>query len=122
MFPEIVHVTSKQSRTLLTWTHYRELLRVEDPKVRAWYEREAADQSWNVGVLSRNISSQYCERMLSNHVEPPHGKAIVPSAAAKCQSYALRISSIHRNILHLFAVYVRGPCQMTLPFHLPRCH
>ena len=49
MFPEIVHVTSKQSRTLLTWTHYRELLRVEDPKVRAWYEREAADQSWNVG-------------------------------------------------------------------------
>ena len=43
MFPEIVHVTSKQSRTLLTWTHYRELLRVEDSKVRAWYEREVAE-------------------------------------------------------------------------------
>lgn len=86
MFPEIVHVTSGQSRILLTWTHYRELLRVEDPKVHAWYEREAADQGWNVGVLSRNISSQYCEHMLSNHVKPPHGKAIVPSAAAKCQS------------------------------------
>ena len=83
MFPEIVHVTSGQSRILLTWTQYRELLRVEDPKVRAWYEREAADQGWNVEVLSRNISSQYCERMLSNHVEPPHRKAIVPSAAAK---------------------------------------
>lgn len=122
MFPEIVHVTSGQSRILLTWTHYRKLLRVEDPEVHAWYEREAADQGWNVGVLSRNISSQYCEHMLSNHVEPPHGKAIVPSAAATCQSYALRIGSIHRNILHLLAVYVRGPCQMNLPFHLPRCH
>ena len=48
---------------------YRELLRVKDVCARAWYEQEAANQGWSVKALSRNISSQYCERMLSNHVE-----------------------------------------------------
>lgn len=56
MFPEIVHVASGQSRILLTWTHYRKLLRVEDPEVHAWHEREAADQSWNVGGCFRETS------------------------------------------------------------------
>ncbi|MBQ9579398.1 MAG: DUF1016 family protein [Ottowia sp.] len=83
MFPEIVHVASGQSFARLTWTHYRELLRVQNPAARAWYEQEAANQGWNVETLSRNISSQYCERMLSNHVAlPEHKTAIVPSAAA----------------------------------------
>ena len=83
MFPEIVHVTSGQSLPRLTWTHYRELLRVKNDQARAWYEREAAGQGWSVQTLSRNISSQYCERMLSNQIEPPHGDAIVPSAKAE---------------------------------------
>ena len=30
MFPEIVHAASGQSHVLLTWTHYRELLRVQN--------------------------------------------------------------------------------------------
>ena len=83
MFPEIVHAASGQSRVLLTWTHYRELLRVQNDKARAWYEREATDQSWSVKQLSRNISSQYCERMLSNNMEPAHGEAVIPNAATE---------------------------------------
>lgn len=83
MFPEIVHSASAQSSVCLTWTHYRELLRVENAQARAWYEEEAAGQGWSVETLSRNISSQYCERMLSNHVEPAHSSAVVPSEAAE---------------------------------------
>ncbi|MDO4808000.1 MAG: PDDEXK nuclease domain-containing protein [Coriobacteriales bacterium] len=83
LFPEIVQMASGQSLPRLSWSHYVELLRVQNPSARAWYEIEAASQSWSVEELSRNISSQYCERMLSNYVEPPHKHAIVPSAAAE---------------------------------------
>ncbi|MGI6221489.1 MAG: PDDEXK nuclease domain-containing protein [Coriobacteriales bacterium] len=83
MFPEIVQMSPAQSIPRLSWSHYVELLRVKNDRARAWYEQEAAGQGWSVEVLSRNISSQYCERMLSNQVEPPHEKAAVPSAEAE---------------------------------------
>ena len=79
MFPEIVHSGSGQSLPRLSWTHYRELLRVQNPEARAWYEQEAVSQGWSVKQLSRNISSQYCERMLSNQVKPSHKDAVVPN-------------------------------------------
>lgn len=64
MFPEIVDSVRQQSGMLLSWTHYRVLLQVEDAKARTWYEREAIMQSWSVRTLQRNISSQYYYRML----------------------------------------------------------
>ena len=64
MFPEIVASLRQQSRTILSWTHYRILLQVEDEKARNWYEKEAAEQTWSVRTLQRNISSQYYYRML----------------------------------------------------------
>lgn len=50
----------------LTWSHYRALSRVSDPKARAWYEREAAVQGWSVRTLERNISTQYYYRLLQS--------------------------------------------------------
>ena len=47
-FPKIVDSVSRQSKTLLSWTHYRVLLQVFDKKARDWYEEEAAEQSWSV--------------------------------------------------------------------------
>ena len=63
LFPEIFHGNSGKSPSL-TWTHYRHLLRVEDPDARAWYEKEAVEQSWAEGTLDRNIATQYYYRML----------------------------------------------------------
>ena len=63
-FPEIFHPSSGKSNTLLSWTHYRVLLQVKDSKARGWYEKEAAEQTWSVRTLQRNISSQYYYRML----------------------------------------------------------
>ncbi|MCM1429898.1 MAG: PDDEXK nuclease domain-containing protein [Muribaculaceae bacterium] len=63
-YPEIFHSVSGKSTLLLSWTHYRILLQVNDKQARAWYEREASEQTWSVRTLQRNISSQYYYRML----------------------------------------------------------
>ena len=56
-FPEIVDTACRQSGVLLSWSHYRTLLQVKDPEARDWYEKEAAEQTWSVCTLQRNISS-----------------------------------------------------------------
>ena len=63
-YPKIFHSTSGKSKALLSWTHYRVLLQVEDKQARDWYEQEAYSQTWSVRTLQRNISSQYYYRML----------------------------------------------------------
>lgn len=54
------------SRKILPWTHYRELIRVEDPIVRGWYEQEALREMWSTRTLHRNIASQYYNRLLQS--------------------------------------------------------
>lgn len=54
------------SRKILPWTHYRELIRVEDPIVRRWYEQEALREMWSTRTLHRNIVSQYYNRLLQS--------------------------------------------------------
>lgn len=49
---------------LLPWTHYRELIRVEDAEAREWYEQEAQREMWSTRTLHRNISSQYYYRLM----------------------------------------------------------
>ena len=65
-FPEIFHAASGKFDIRLSWTHYRVLLQVNDPKVRDWYLNEAAAQTWSVRTLQRNISSQYYHRLLQS--------------------------------------------------------
>lgn len=64
MFPGIVDTVCRQSEKILSWSHYRALLQVEDKIARDWYEKEAIEQTWGVRTLQRNISSQYYYRML----------------------------------------------------------
>ena len=53
----------------LTWTHYRELLTVNDEKARNWYMTEANREMWSVRALHRNISSQYHNRLLQSQAK-----------------------------------------------------
>ena len=64
-FPNILDAASPKS-FLLSWTHYRTLLQVEDETARQWYEKEAAKEVWSVKTLQRNISSQYYYRILQS--------------------------------------------------------
>ena len=54
----------KEFPEILSWTHYRVLLQVNDKEARDWYEKEAILQTWSVKTLQRNISSQYYYRLL----------------------------------------------------------
>ena len=62
---------SPQSGALLSWTHYRVLLQIEDKTARDWYTKEAAEQTWSVRTLQRNISSQYYYRLLKSQNSEP---------------------------------------------------
>ena len=68
-FPEIFHSASGKFGIYLSWTHYRILLQVNDRAARDWYEKDAAEQTWSVRTLQRNISSQYYYRMLKTQNE-----------------------------------------------------
>ena len=70
MFPEIV-ATVRQQSGLLSWSHYRILLQVNDETARKWYEKEAFDQDGSTRTLQRNVSSQYYYRMLKT--QDPQG-------------------------------------------------
>lgn len=63
-YPKIFQTASGKSQELLSWSHYAVLLQVNDEKARVWYEKEAAEQTWSVRTLQRNISSQYYFRIL----------------------------------------------------------
>jgi predicted nuclease of restriction endonuclease-like (RecB) superfamily len=53
-------------RRELTWTHYRSIMRVENPDARHYYITEAANQNWGTRQLDRNINTFYYERLLSS--------------------------------------------------------
>lgn len=53
-------------RTELSWTHYRNLLRVENETARFWYINEAISQNWSSRALERQIKTLYYERLLAS--------------------------------------------------------
>jgi len=56
-------------RKELTWTHYRSLIRVENPKVREIYMNEAANNQWSTRFLDEQVDKHSCERLISTHKE-----------------------------------------------------
>lgn len=49
----------------LSWTHYRQLIAVANPKARDFYADEAAKGGWSTRELERQIATQFYERLLS---------------------------------------------------------
>ena len=47
----------------LGWTHYLTLVRIESPQARAFYEIEAARESWSARELERQVASLLYERL-----------------------------------------------------------
>ena len=57
-------------RQELSWTHYRMLSRVENPKLRLAYIEHSIAGNWSTRTLQRNLNSQYLGRLL-NVPDPP---------------------------------------------------
>lgn len=64
LYKNIFHTACGQS--LLSWSHYRILIYIEDDKARCWYEKEASENRWSVRTLQRNIETQYYYRLISS--------------------------------------------------------
>lgn len=58
-FP-ILHAVSRE----LTWTHYRTLVRLDNPGKREFYIAEAVKNAWSVRQMERQINSLLYERLL----------------------------------------------------------
>lgn len=61
-----MYLTYPKSQTLsdfLTWSHYVELLKIEDPMERSFYEKEAEKEHWGVRELKRQMKSMLFHRL-----------------------------------------------------------
>lgn len=55
----------------LSWSHIRLILKVNNKSAQEYYLKEAAEQSWSVRTLDRNISTLYYQRLLSSQAKAP---------------------------------------------------
>ena len=85
MFPQILNTVCSKFNILLSWSHYRILLQVFDKEARDWYEKEAAEQTWSVRTLQRNIDTQYYYRLLKSQVKEP----VIKEMKEKTKEYEL---------------------------------
>jgi predicted nuclease of restriction endonuclease-like (RecB) superfamily len=53
----------------LNWSHFEIIMRVTDEKARFYYLQEAAENTWSVRTLDRNISTMYYQRLLSSQAK-----------------------------------------------------
>jgi predicted nuclease of restriction endonuclease-like (RecB) superfamily len=56
-------------RSELSWTHYRALMRVDDPNRREFYLNESIRSGWTARQLERQIHSFFYERLLATQKE-----------------------------------------------------
>ncbi|PJB21477.1 MAG: hypothetical protein CO114_05145 [Euryarchaeota archaeon CG_4_9_14_3_um_filter_38_12] len=54
---------SNQFEPMLSWSHYCELLKVEETLARSFYEQEAIQNNWSVRELKRQSNSMLFERL-----------------------------------------------------------
>ena len=52
----------------LSWSHYCELLSINDEKKRSFYEKETVQANWSVRELKRQIKTSLFERLLLSSV------------------------------------------------------
>ena len=61
-----LYLTYPKSQTLsdfLSWSHYIELLKIDDPLERAFYKKEAENERWGVRELKRQMKSMLFHRL-----------------------------------------------------------
>ena len=75
-------------RRELTWTHYRLIMRLENPSARDYYMQEAAEQNWSTRALERQINSLYYERLLTSRNKAPVIEEMQEKTARFCPNPA----------------------------------
>jgi predicted nuclease of restriction endonuclease-like (RecB) superfamily len=55
----------------LSWSHYKLIMRIENPDAREYYIKETAQSNWSVRALERQIGTHYYERIISSKDKTP---------------------------------------------------
>jgi len=63
-------------RSVLTWTHWRLIMRIEDMDARDYYISECAEQNWSTRLLERAIQAHTYKRFLK---PPGKGESVLSS-------------------------------------------
>jgi predicted nuclease of restriction endonuclease-like (RecB) superfamily len=78
---------------LLSWSHYRALMRVQDDRARRFYEQESIECGWSKSQLERQIHSSYYQRIIANR-----GKAgLLPATRERLQGEAVSAEHILKS-------------------------
>ncbi|MBR6083813.1 MAG: DUF1016 family protein [Salinivirgaceae bacterium] len=87
----------------LSWTHYRQLIRVENEDARTFYMNEAAECGWSSRQLERQINSFYYQRLLASQNKDvvkreteQHNTPVLPSDILK-DPYILEFLDLKEN-------------------------
>jgi len=64
MFPNVDALCQQ-----LSWSHYRLIMKVDDPVARGFYINESVKSSWSVRQLERQINTLFYERFLATRAE-----------------------------------------------------
>ena len=92
-------------------------LQVKDPDARAWYEKEAAEQTWSVRTLQRNISSQYYYRMLKTQKKELVESEMKNLTAALYNTPVMMQGYYHAEVNHTMPEYAElEQCRNELGF------
>jgi predicted nuclease of restriction endonuclease-like (RecB) superfamily len=86
----------------LSWTHIRQIMRLENAPEREYYLNEAAQQNWSSRLLERNIRSGYYRRLRSSQKSQetsaaPDGDAPDPSGFIK-DPYVLEFLDVPEDL------------------------
>lgn len=79
----------------LSWSHNRLIMRVSDPKARAYYLSETSQHNWSVKTLERNINTLYYQRLISSQNPKPVEDEMLDNA--------------HRQTQHNPREFIRNP-------------
>jgi predicted nuclease of restriction endonuclease-like (RecB) superfamily len=77
-------------RAELNWTHYRSLIRVENPKAREVYMNEAADNAWSTRFLDEQVDKHFYERLIATHKDAVNELKEKAQLAVNPQDYILK--------------------------------
>lgn len=75
--------------SVLSWSHYQVLLRLENEQARRWYMNEASEQHWSVRALERQIGKLYYERLLTTQAKQQDISPVVEEADIKTNALAV---------------------------------
>jgi predicted nuclease of restriction endonuclease-like (RecB) superfamily len=97
-------------RDQLTWTHYRMIMKVENPNARQFYLDECVKSTWSTRQLERQINSFFYERLLSSHRAPNAKEVLAAEITSKepgvspldviKDPYVLEFLCLNHNVHH----------------------